>query len=133
MFGKDNKILHPHIINIIQHGTSIEGTVNCEGDLRLDGSIKGDVKITGRLVMGHDAAITGDIICEDADVAGKIFGNINVKETLTLKKQSRLTGDIATKKLIVENGAEFNGKCNMLVKADFKAVEKTSPIKVVSQ
>lgn len=113
MLMKDNKILHPHTVNIIQHSTQIEGNIQCNGDLRLDGIIKGNVNITGRLVMGHDAIIEGQIECENAEISGKIKGDIKVKETLHLKKHCVLEGDIYTKKLIIENEAVFNGKCVM--------------------
>jgi len=113
MFGKDNKLLHHHLVNIIQHHTVIIGDVECNGDLRLDGIIKGNLKISGRLVMGAEAKIEGAIECENAEISGKIKGDIKVKGTLHLKKNSFIEGDIYTKKLVVESDAVFNGKCFM--------------------
>ncbi len=113
MFGKDNKLLQHHIVNIIQHHTTINGDIQCNGDLRLDGTIKGNVKITGRLVMGHDALIEGTIECENAEISGQVKGDVKTKETLHLKKQCFIEGDIYAKKLIVEGDAVFNGKCVM--------------------
>jgi cytoskeletal protein CcmA (bactofilin family) len=113
MFGKDNKLIHQHIVNIIQHHTVINGDVNCQGDLRLDGIIKGNVKVSGRLVMGQDAHIEGNVECENADISGKINGIIKVKENLHLKKHCIIEGDIYTKRLMVEGDAIFNGKCIM--------------------
>lgn len=114
MFGKENKLLHHHhVVNIIQHHTSITGDVNCTGDLRLDGVIKGNIKISGRLVMGHDAKIEGNVECENAEISGTIIGNIHVKDTLSLKKHCIIEGDIYTQKLIMESDALFNGQCFM--------------------
>lgn len=124
MFGKENKLLHPHIVNIIQQQTIVNGDVQCQGDLRLDGVIKGNVKISGRLVMGHEAQIEGLIECEHAEIAGKIKGDIKVKEVLQLKKNCVVEGDIYTKKLIVEGDAVFNGKCIMRKAEAISSAEK---------
>ncbi|GAB4200370.1 MAG: polymer-forming cytoskeletal protein [Bacteroidia bacterium] len=113
MLGKDNKLLNHHVVNIIQHQTSINGDIHCKGDLRLDGTIKGNVFVSGRLVMGHDAMIEGMIECENAEISGKVKGDIKVKETLQLKKHCQIEGDVYTKKLIIEAEAVFNGKCIM--------------------
>ncbi|GIV26435.1 MAG: hypothetical protein KatS3mg027_0249 [Bacteroidia bacterium] len=113
MFGKDNKLLQHHIVNIIQHNTVVNGDIQCNGDLRLDGIVKGNLKISGRLVMGHDAVIEGMVECENAEISGKVKGDIKVKEVLQLKKHCFIEGDIFTKKLIVEGDAVFNGKCIM--------------------
>jgi cytoskeletal protein CcmA (bactofilin family) len=113
MFGKDNKLLHHHLVNIIQHHTVINGDVECNGDLRLDGIIKGNIKISGRLVMGAEAKIEGTVECENAEISGKIKGDLKVKGTLHLKKNCFVEGDIYTKKLVVESDAVFNGKCFM--------------------
>jgi cytoskeletal protein CcmA (bactofilin family) len=113
MFGKDNKLMHHHLVNIIQHHTVINGDVECNGDLRLDGIIKGNLKISGRLVMGAEAKIEGIVECENAEIFGKIKGDLKVKGTLHLKKNCFVEGDIYTKKLVVESDAVFNGKCFM--------------------
>lgn len=113
MFGKDNKLMHHHLVNIIQHHTVINGDVECNGDLRLDGIIKGNLKISGRLVMGAEAKIEGAVECENAEISGKIKGDLKVKGTLHLKKNCFVEGDIYTKKLVVESDAVFNGKCFM--------------------
>lgn len=131
MLGKDSKLLQHHVVNIIQAQTHIVGEVNCKGDLRLDGRVKGNVKISGRLVMGHDAVIEGVIECENAEISGKITGDVNVKETLQLKKHAYIEGDIYTKKLIIESEAIFNGKCVMHTQQTNKneqAVEKVTKI-----
>ncbi|MCX7728281.1 MAG: polymer-forming cytoskeletal protein [Bacteroidia bacterium] len=113
MLGKDSKFLNHHIVNIIQSQTTINGDIYCKGDLRLDGIVKGNVKISGRLVMGQDAMIEGAVECENAEISGKIKGDIQVKETLHLKKHCVINGDIYTKKLVIESDAIFNGKCVM--------------------
>ncbi len=113
MLGKEGKFLQHHVVNIIQPQTVIVGDIQCNGDLRLDGIVKGNIKISGRLVMGHDAKIEGLIECGNAEVSGRIKGDIKVKESLHLKKHAVLEGDIYAKKVIIEGDAVFNGKCIM--------------------
>jgi cytoskeletal protein CcmA (bactofilin family) len=131
MFGKDNKLIHHHLVNIIQHHTVINGDVECNGDLRLDGIIKGNLKISGRLVMGAEAKIEGAVECENAEISGKIKGDLKVKGTLHLKKNCFVEGDIYTKKLVVESDAVFNGKCFMNT-ADIDKKQVTEKTKVAS-
>lgn len=128
MFGKDSKLLQHHIVNIIQHNTIVNGDIQCNGDLRLDGTVKGNLKISGRLVMGHDAVIEGHIECENAEISGKVKGDIKVKELLQLKKHCYIEGDIYTKKLIVEGEAVFNGKC--IMKKNESATTSSEKLKV---
>lgn len=100
-------------INLIATGTSITGDIDTSGDIRIDGNIKGNVKTTGRLVVGSTGGIDGNIICQNGDLAGIINGNIYVDEVLTIRANSKINGDIKTQKIIVESGAVFCGNCNM--------------------
>jgi cytoskeletal protein CcmA (bactofilin family) len=65
------------------------------------------------LVLGPTARIDGDIKATNLEVSGEINGNIFVSELLTVKASARINGDIVSSKLIIEAGAEFNGKCSM--------------------
>lgn len=111
------------ILNIIGAGTRIEGAISCDGDIRIDGTVKGTVTSKAKIVIGPTGSIEGDLFCENADVSGKIFGSIEVNELLFMKSTSYLEGDITTTKFIVEAGAKFNGNCRMGVK-EIKPNEK---------
>lgn len=100
-------------VNIIGAGTSIEGDVVSNGDMRIDGSLTGTINVKGKLVVGPSGAIQGEIICQNADVSGTIRGKIGVAELLVLKASSKLTGDIITNKIAIEPGALFSGSCSM--------------------
>jgi cytoskeletal protein CcmA (bactofilin family) len=99
--------------NTIQSGTSISGEVVSEGSIRIDGKLDGSLRTKGKLVIGSSGIITGDVICENANIEGKINGKIEVSEMLILKQSAFIEGDINTKKLVVEEGAIFNGKISM--------------------
>lgn len=100
-------------INLIGNGTTISGDINSNGDLRIDGTLKGNISISGKLVVGQSGNIEGNIICQNADVSGEIHGKVNVSELLTLKASAKLLGDIVTGKISIEPSATFTGTCNM--------------------
>lgn len=99
--------------NTIQSGTSIQGEVISEGSIRIDGKLDGSLRTKGKLVIGASGLITGDVTCRNANIEGKIDGKIEVEEMLILKQSAVILGDISTKKLVVEEGAVFNGKIAM--------------------
>lgn len=100
-------------INIIGAGTNITGDINCSGDIRIDGGLKGNLNVQGKVVIGHSGTINGEITCRNSEVEGKIDGKITVAELLSLKASSSIKGDVITKKLAIEPGAVFTGNCNM--------------------
>lgn len=99
--------------NTIQSGTSIQGEVVSDGSIRIDGKLDGSLSTKGKLVIGSSGVITGDVVCQNANIEGKIDGKIEVSEMLILKQSAVILGDISTKKLVVEEGAVFNGKIVM--------------------
>ena len=118
MFGNDKKnnsgaASEGFSANTIQNGTVIVGQVQSEGNIRIDGKLDGSLKSKGKLVVGASGIITGDVSCSNANVEGKIDGKLEVADMLVLKQTAVIEGDIYTKKLVVEEGAVFNGKINM--------------------
>ena len=71
-------------VNTITTGTSIIGDISANGDFRLDGTLKGNITLTGKLVVGEKGAVTGDIVCQNANIFGSIDGNLQVKEFLNV-------------------------------------------------
>ncbi len=102
------------LINTITVGTSIKGDIQANGDFRMDGILEGNITLTGKLVIGEQGHIVGDVVCQNANVIGVIDGNLSVKEFLTLYSTSRVKGDIVANKLAIEPGAYFTGSCHML-------------------
>jgi cytoskeletal protein CcmA (bactofilin family) len=101
------------LYNALTAGSKIIGTVITDGDMRVDGVIEGDVKCSGKLVIGEQGQVNGSIECQNAEVMGKIEGKIDVKYALALRATSNLTGEIQTTTLMVEPNAVFNGTCSM--------------------
>lgn len=100
-------------VNMIGAGTSIEGDINSNSDIRIDGTLKGTVNTRGKLVVGPSGSIEGEISCQNADISGNVRGKINVTELLALKATAKLAGEIAVGKLAIEPGADFSGTCSM--------------------
>ncbi len=100
-------------INIIGKGTKIVGDISSAGDVRIDGTLTGNIIITGKLVLGQTGFIDGNITSVNAELEGEVKGIVNISETLSLKATAKVNGDIVTSKLMIEPGALFTGSCNM--------------------
>jgi len=100
-------------VNAIGKGSMVKGDIITDGDLRIDGTLKGTIRTQGRLVLGETGLIEGEIICQNALIAGTVKAKIQVSELLSLRANANLHGDIITNKLSVEPGANFTGSCSM--------------------
>lgn len=108
-------------VSRISAGTFIKGEVVSDCDVRVDGTVEGKVYSKGKVVVGNQATIKGEISCTNVDFWGTIDGDINVRDTLTLKSASKVNGSIRVNKIQVELGAQINGACNMIKPEDFDA------------
>ncbi len=108
-----NNDIEINVINLIGLGTEITGDVISNSDIRVDGSVTGNLTTKGKLVVGPSGKLKGEIICKNGDISGKIDGKVNVTELLTLKPSSVIHGDILTQRLAIEPGAMFTGTCKM--------------------
>jgi cytoskeletal protein CcmA (bactofilin family) len=100
-------------INLISLGTDITGDIKSNGDIRIDGSLTGNLSTKGKVVVGTTGKVKGEVFCKNSEVAGIVEGKINVGQLLNLKASSKIFGDILTSKLSIEPGAVFSGNCKM--------------------
>ncbi len=100
-------------LNMISEGTTLEGTLNSQNDIRIAGKLKGEGISKGKLIVTSSGLVQGDVKVADADIAGKIEGTIRVTNKLNLRDSAVIDGDIYTKTLLVEEGAQINGACKM--------------------
>jgi cytoskeletal protein CcmA (bactofilin family) len=100
-------------INLISAGTDIFGDVKSSGDIRIDGTLTGNLNTKGKVVIGPTGKVKGEVICKNSEVAGVIEGRIIVGQLLNLKASCKINGDIITSKLSIEPGALFTGNCKM--------------------
>ena len=118
IFGNNKESKNPedlsgNINNIIAKGTSIVGEIDAAGNIRIDGKVKGNIKCKSKVVTGKGSLIDGNIYAQNAEIEGDITGVLEISELLILKSSAVVQGDIRTAKLIIENGARFNGSCKM--------------------
>jgi cytoskeletal protein CcmA (bactofilin family) len=100
-------------LNIIGFGSEIKGEVATSGDIRIDGTLQGNITVRGKIVVGETGRIIGNISCKQCDIIGYVEGNISVQDLLSLKVTSNVLGDMICSKLSIEPGAKFTGKCDM--------------------
>lgn len=99
--------------NTLTTGTSVEGLVTANNDIRIDGNLTGTLNCKGRVIIGPQGNIQGDVICQNAIIEGKFSGNLKVEDILTVKESAILEGEIVTGKINIQPGAIFNGNCSM--------------------
>ena len=110
---KNDAALPPSSVSIIGEGNAFTGDLECNGDLRIDGFVKGNIYSKAKVIVGLSGIIEGAIHCNEADISGKVIGDIFTNAGLILKQHSAVHGDVHTKKLIIEPAAIFNGKSYM--------------------
>lgn len=126
MFGNKNKEANntnkkngimpsasPHSLNTLVKGTTVEGTITCESDIRIDGTVKGSLECKAKVIIGPQGLVDGDVICQNAMIEGRFEGTLRVAELLNVRETAQVNGDIKTNKLIVQSGAIFNVACKM--------------------
>jgi len=99
--------------NRIEKNTVIKGDITSQADFRIDGKLEGNVKTSGKVVIGKDGLIKGKVECVNADIEGNFNGELYVSELLSLKGSAKIEGTVNVAKLAVEPGATFNASCTM--------------------
>jgi len=100
-------------VNLISNGTEITGDIKSNGDIRIDGILKGNLDTKGKVVIGPTGKVKGEVYCKNSEVSGTVDGKISVSQLLSLKISSNIIGEIITYKLSIEPGAKFTGSCKM--------------------
>ena len=101
------------ITTLIGKGAECEGDFSAKGSARIDGSINGNVSITGTLIVGITGVINGDISAQAAIIGGEVIGNVTAAERTELTQTAKVIGDINTTLIVIDEKAIFQGGCNM--------------------
>lgn len=97
----------------IAQDTTITGDIRSDGDFRLDGILNGNLFCKGRVVLGPESKIVGEINSNTAEIAGTVTGEITINDLLSLKSTAIIMGDVIMGRFSVEPGAQFTGLCKM--------------------
>ncbi len=134
MFGnKDNKNGislvggSNHARNNLVQGTVIDGHITSQNDIRIDGTVRGNVHCQAKLVIGANGYVEGEIRCQDAVIEGQVEGNVRAEQKLKLGKTASLNGKITTGSLDIDPGANFNGACE-IIQQDTNYVETVTTV-----
>jgi cytoskeletal protein CcmA (bactofilin family) len=98
---------------VIAKGVKVDGDFGSDGDVVIDGEVKGNLSATGQLTVGTEANIHADVKAGSAIVSGTIEGNLTVEKRIDLKSTARIKGDLVSETLSVESGARIDGKLSI--------------------
>ena len=98
---------------LISAGSTLRGDISSNSDLRIDGTVIGNIQSSAKVIIGGSGVVEGDVVASQTDVSGKVTGNIRAKELLQLKGESVVVGNLYAGKLQIEPSATFNGQCHM--------------------
>ena len=97
--------------NLITQGTVFEGKLRTPGKIRIDGRVVGEVIATQDIFVGPSGEVEGNISAKNITIGGKIKGSVLVLERLEFETKAVVRGDIRAAKLVIHEGALFDGKC----------------------
>lgn len=95
---------------VIDAQVEIIGKIKSNGPIQIDGRLDGDLECTGDVTIGKTAQIKGNLYANTISVAGTVSGNISAKDRIEMKSSAKITGDVKSKRLTVEDGVTFIGK-----------------------
>ena len=113
-------------VSRIAQGAALKGDLSAPTDIRVDGSVDGTLRSEGRVVAGESARLSGKLFCVNADIWGRMDGDIYVKEMLSLKGSSVVNGDIYVSKVQVELGAQVNGSFKIITEEEYDRLAGTA-------
>jgi cytoskeletal protein CcmA (bactofilin family) len=105
--AKSDQVTH------LSASTQIVGDIALENDIRVAGTVQGKIQTTGALIVELSGKINGEVKSASATIAGEVVGNMECEERLVLESKAKFHGDIRTRQLVIEEGALFQGNCDM--------------------
>ncbi len=118
MFNKNTEKLE----SFVGANSSFKGDISTKGTLRIDGIVEGNI-VADWVVLGDKAHIKGDIAARGIVIGGRVEGNARAKEIVEIKNKGRLSGEIATLKLVVVEGGILEGRTRMQQLEETKIIE----------
>jgi len=126
MFAEKKQITVEPERNVMGKATEIKGNIISNGDFRIDGKVEGNITTAGKLILGKEGIIKGNVNCGNADFEGKFTGKLYCTGTLSLKSTAEIEGEVYIEKLSIEPGAVFNAICSMKGVKSLKTSDDTT-------
>lgn len=111
-------------VSVIAPQMAVSGDLESDGDIRIDGTVTGNIFCRAKVVVISTGKVFGDIQALQVDIHGTVTGNITAGEMLTMRSKSQINGNLTTKKLQIESNAIFNGCCTMEMEKQSKITER---------
>ena len=131
MFGvmkrRDDSSASGDIETVIGKNTKIHGEVSGTGNLRIDGEIEGELKLSGSVIVGETGMVTGNVSARSLDVSGTVHGNAQTEEGLTIHSAGQLIGDVKVNAFQIEDGGIFKGRSEMNPRAGIELKVRPQP------
>lgn len=116
-------IFHKITTSLLSEHSCFNGEISTDEEIRIDGKYKGKIKSTNKVIIWLSGEFEGDIICQDADILGKVTGTIEASGLILLRKNCSVEGSLKSVKVQMEAGSVFNGQCQVITEPE-KAPEK---------
>lgn len=98
---------------IIGPSLKVKGNFSGKGNIVIEGTLDGNLKTSGNVLIGEKARITGGVEAQEVKTGGEVVGNIKAKGYLEVGSSAKIFGDVQCSSISVEKGATMNGKCEM--------------------
>ncbi len=96
-------------LSLIAAGTRIEGDIETDGVIRIEGRVEGSIRAARQVLVGRQGEVMGDITTREAVIGGRVEGTVNATERLEVQNTSFILGDINTRAIAVMEGGKING------------------------
>lgn len=126
--ARKNGAFHESAVTILTPGCHFSGKLFCKGSSRIGGKIEGEIISEGLLIIEEGALITANITADEAVIQGKVNGQVQASQKVELAPTCVYTGDIVSPKLIIQEGAVFNGSSIMKLSQPEKVDQVQVPI-----
>jgi cytoskeletal protein CcmA (bactofilin family) len=98
---------------IIGKGSKVQGNISVQNSLRIDGTITGNIQSTDTVIVGKEGRVKGEIKAKDILISGTVQGQILAENKVYLEAKAIIEGDMKASRLVVDEGATFDGNCSM--------------------
>lgn len=100
-------------VSVIGPGVTVDGDVTARGELRIEGTVQGTIRSRGPVIIAAGGAVEGEVDAELVVVAGALDGRITASQMTRLESTARVTADVASPTMAIEDGASFEGAVDM--------------------
>jgi cytoskeletal protein CcmA (bactofilin family) len=116
----------------LDEGTEFIGELRFRDTFRVDGRVKGKIVSDNTLVVGETARIEADIDCGFVSIKGSVTGNVHARQRVELLAGAKVQGSLASPRLLIEEGAFFQGDCDMSTTTQKGAVVTLAPARAAT-